>query len=167
REALPAFAEDIFLAWEYLDTAPASSLTKSRIVMEKALLQLYKQEMAREPRKPLLGDILADNQFTKKVDRRLLSRMNSIRDMGNLGPHGETVEPTDAARVLDDLCVVLDWYVQRDRLPSSDSNGGQTPDAPVAGKLPGRRQKRISLNAFVKSMGCSITILFTLMVAVI
>src|SRR5262249_40941097 len=34
-------------------------------------------------------------------------------DLGNLGPHGERVEATDAARVLDDLCEVLEWYLQR------------------------------------------------------
>ena len=57
--------------------------------------------------------MLTDNLFTRRIDRRILSRMNAIRDMGNLGPHGESVEPSDAARVLDDLCEVLDWYLRR------------------------------------------------------
>jgi formylglycine-generating enzyme required for sulfatase activity len=33
--------------------------------------------------------------------------------MGNLGVHGESVLREDAARALDDLCEVLDWYLQR------------------------------------------------------
>ena len=39
--------------------------------------------------------------------------MNAIRDMANLGAHGEFVKPNDAGRVLDDLCEVLDWYTTR------------------------------------------------------
>jgi hypothetical protein len=81
--------------------------------MEKLLLKIYTIEMGQEPRKPLLGEMLADNQFSRKIERRILSRMNAIRDMGNLGPHGEPVEPSDAAKVLDDLCEVMDWYLGR------------------------------------------------------
>jgi hypothetical protein len=39
--------------------------------MEKMLLKIYKTETGKEPKKPLLGDILADNQFTRKIDRRI------------------------------------------------------------------------------------------------
>jgi hypothetical protein len=93
--------------------AAGSSLTKSRVVLERLPVQVYNREMGREPRKPLLAEMLNDNQFTRKVERRILARMNALRDMGNLGPHGEPVEPADAARVLDDLCEVLDWYLRR------------------------------------------------------
>lgn len=111
--ALGAFSEDLQLAYRYIRSDAASSLTKSRLILEKLVVRLYTTEMGREPRKPLLGDMLVDNQFTRKIDRRVLSRMNGVRDMGNLGPHGEAVEPSDAARVLDDLCEVLEWYLQR------------------------------------------------------
>jgi hypothetical protein len=109
EQAFDAFSLEIRLAYRYIHPDAASSLTKSRIVMEKILLNIYRTEMGKEPKKALLGDILADNQFTRKIDRRILSRMNSIRDMANLGPHGEAVQPNDAERVLDDLCTVLDW----------------------------------------------------------
>jgi uncharacterized protein (TIGR03067 family) len=110
---LTDFGAELRLACAYTQVDPASSLTKSRIVMEKLLLDIYGREMGHEPKKPLLGDMLADNQFTRKIERRILSRMNAIRDMGNLGPHGEAVEASDAARVLDDLCTILDWYLER------------------------------------------------------
>jgi hypothetical protein len=83
------------------------------MVMEKVLVRLFTAEMGREPKKPLSADMLADNQFTRKIERRIHSRMNAIRDMGNLGPHGEAVRASDARRVLEDLCEVLDWYRQR------------------------------------------------------
>jgi len=115
ENALEVYSQELVFARHYLQTQPpdaASSLTKSRIVLEKLLIRLYVLEMSKEPRKPLLGDILADNQFTRKIERRILARMHSIRDMGNLGPHGASVEPSDAARVLEDLCEVLEWYLQ-------------------------------------------------------
>jgi hypothetical protein len=107
------FSTGLRFAYQYLETDSASSVTKSRMVMEKLLIAVYSAEMGCAPKKQLLGDMLADNQFTRKIERRILARINSIRDMGNLGPHGEDVRANDAARVLDDLCTVLDWHLQR------------------------------------------------------
>ncbi len=116
-EALSIYSEELGFALRYIQPDASSSLTKSRIVLEKLLLRIYAIEMGQEPRKPLLGDMLLDNQFTRKIERRMLSRMNAIRDMANLGPHGEVVEPNDAARVLDDLCEVMNWYLSRYQAP--------------------------------------------------
>jgi hypothetical protein len=113
EKALSAFSQELRLALRYIQADAGSSLTKSRLVLEKLLIQVYTLEMGQDPRKPLLGDMLVDNQFTRKIERRILSRMNAIRDMGNLGPHGEFVKPNDAARVLEDLCEVLEWYLHR------------------------------------------------------
>ena len=107
------YSEELLLALRYIQPDAASSLTKSRVVLEKLVLGLYTSEMGQEPRKALLGEMLTDNQFTRKIERRIISRMNAIRDMGNLGPHGEPVQPSDAARVLEDLCEVLDWHSRR------------------------------------------------------
>jgi hypothetical protein len=113
ERALAAFAEELRFAYRYICPDAASSLTKSRLILEKLVVQVYTAEMGRDPKKPLLGEMLADNQFTRRIARRILSRMNAIRDMGNLGPHGESVETSDAVRVLDDLCEVLDWYLHK------------------------------------------------------
>ncbi len=130
ERAVAAFAEELRLAFRYIRSDAASSLTKSRLVMEKLLLKIFTLEMGHDPRKPLLGEMLADNQFTRKIERRIVSRMNAIRDMGNLGPHGEPVEPSDAAKVLDDLCEVLDWYLRRYNSGDPTSpGGGATPSA--------------------------------------
>ncbi|HLW65849.1 MAG TPA: DUF4145 domain-containing protein [Gemmataceae bacterium] len=159
-QALPAYSEDIQLACEYVEPDAASSLTKSRIVMEKLLIEVFKREMGTEPRKPLLGEILNDNQFTRKLDRRILSRMNAIRDMGNLGPHGERVEASDAARVLDDLCVILDWYLQ---CYGERPYGATTSSAEA--RVPKRKPKKFSADVFVKSAGCSVAVAFSLLIA--
>jgi hypothetical protein len=143
EQAIAAYSEELRLAFRYVHSDAGSSLTKSRLVMEKVLLRIFTLEMGHEPRKPLLGEMLADNQFTRKIERRIVSRMNAIRDMGNLGPHGEPVEPSDATKVLDDLCDVLDWYLRRYNSgePASPGDGAQgagpaTPSAPRP-SLPG------------------------------
>lgn len=109
---LAHFGDELKLALHYVRNDAGSSLTKSRLVLEQLLIRIYVIEMDHEPRKPMLGDMLNDNQFTRKIERRIVSRMNSIRDLGNLGPHGERVEASDAARVLEDLCDVIDWYLR-------------------------------------------------------
>ncbi|HXH24684.1 MAG TPA: DUF4145 domain-containing protein [Vicinamibacterales bacterium] len=95
----------------YLSSDPASSLTKSRIILEKVLLALYRGMMKKEPARPMIGDMLADKAFMANIPRRIAARMNAIRDMSNLGPHGEQVDATDAIRVMRDLIDVLEWYV--------------------------------------------------------
>jgi hypothetical protein len=143
RTAFPVHAEALQLALGYLQADPASSLTKSRIVLEKLLVDLYTAEQGREPRKPLIGEILSDNQFTRKIDRRIVARMNAIRDLTNLGPHGEPVEPSDAVKALDDLCEVLEWYRRRGISTSADARYeyllpvfvGHAPNAGEAGVL--------------------------------
>ena len=113
EKELVSFSEELRRALDYMHDDAASSLTKSRMILEKLVLKIYLAEMGKEPRKPLLGEMLAENQFTRTIERRILSRMNAIRDLGNLGPHGEHVDARDATHVLDNLCEVLEWYLAR------------------------------------------------------
>jgi hypothetical protein len=113
----PEFAEPLRHAYQYIRPDPSSSLTKSRMILETILVRVFESEMGRPPRKPLLGEILNDNQFTRKLDRRVVELMNAIRAVGNLGPHGTAGTPADAAAVLDKLCDVIEWEVGR--CPSS------------------------------------------------
>lgn len=113
EQAAVRFATELRLALRYVESDAGSSLTKSRIVLERVVIDVYVAEMGREPRKPMLAEMLLDNQFTRKLERRIVARMNAIRDLANLGPHGEAVESSDAAKVLDDLCEVLEWYLRR------------------------------------------------------
>jgi len=60
----------------------------------------------------MIGDMLADKAFVGTIPRRITIRMNATRDVSNLGPHGEEVDPSDAKRVMADLMDVLEWYVE-------------------------------------------------------
>jgi hypothetical protein len=135
---LADFSDELRFALRYISSDAASSLTKSRVVLEKLLIQLFNAEMRCEPRKPLLAEMLSDNQFTRRIERRVLSRMHAIRDMANLGAHGATVQPSDASRVLDDLCEILDWYLARYGPTSSSTT-------PVSPPKSLRRSRRPSL----------------------
>ncbi len=144
EKALSRFASDLRLALQYVRSDAASSVTKSRLIMEKLLERIYVTEMGREPRKPLLGEMLADNQFTRKIERRILARMNAIRDMGNLGPHGEEVRPGDAVRVLEDLCEVIEWYAGR--------YAGGSPQHTVPPTPSGGAEKKLREEATVREL---------------
>ena len=108
---VPEFAAEMEFAVNYLASDPPSSLTKSRIILEKMLIMLYRGSMNKDPKRPMIVDMLADKAFTATIPRRFLARMTAVRDMSNLGPHGKPVEVTDALRVLSDLLELLDWYV--------------------------------------------------------
>jgi uncharacterized protein (TIGR02145 family) len=105
----------------YIEDDPPSSLTKSRTILEQILLNIYKLEMNMEPKRIELGAILTDNQFTRKIDKRIVSRMNAIRDLCNLGVHGEEVNSKDAKIVLDNLCEVLEWYFENYRVIKTEN----------------------------------------------
>jgi tetratricopeptide (TPR) repeat protein len=112
EQKLDILSDQLNKALVYIEDDPHSSLTKSRTILEQILLNIYKLEMDQEPKRIELGAILTDNQFTRKIDKRIVSRMNAIRDMCNLGVHGEKVVSKDAKIVLDNLCEVLEWYFE-------------------------------------------------------
>lgn len=111
EQKVPDLATYLHSALDYISADPQSSLTKSRVTLEKLLLKLYRHAMNCDPRRPMIGDMLADKTFVAQIPKRILARMNAVRDMSNLGPHGEDVDMTDATRVMHDLIDVLEWYV--------------------------------------------------------
>lgn len=98
-------SHQLSLVLKYIKSDPNSSLNKCRTILEKLLLQVYRCEMGTDPKKYEIGTMLKNNQFTGKLERRIVSRMDSIRDMGNLGTHGEYVEFIDAKRAFEDLLI--------------------------------------------------------------
>jgi hypothetical protein len=129
-------------AIQYLSSDPASSLTKSRLVLEKVLIALYRWEMDKLPARPMIRDFLADKAFIATIPRRIAARMTAIRDLSNLGPHGEEVNATDAKRVMVDLIEVLEWYV--------DQHGGTyVPSNPLVQEVAG--SCKIELSGFLSN----------------
>jgi uncharacterized protein (TIGR02145 family) len=127
EQRLDFLSDQLNKAFIYIKDDPHSSLTKSRTILERILLNIYKLEMDQEPKRIELGAILTDNQFTRKIDKRIVSRMNAIRDMSNLGVHGEKVVSKDARIVLDNLCEVLEWYYENYKTIIADNKQIDSP----------------------------------------
>lgn len=95
----------------YSPADPASALTKSRIVLEKLLLDLYVLT-GHQAFKVRINDILCDKSFTvPHVPPRILARMRFVQDLGNLGPHPSNVNSADSALLLEVLVDIVEWYV--------------------------------------------------------
>jgi hypothetical protein len=131
--AYPEHQEELRLAHADMRRDPRNSLTKCRMVLEALLVGMYRAEIGQEPRKPLLGELLKDNQFTGRFERRIVERMKSVHGLSNLGPHARPevgpVEPADAETALDGLCVVLLWH--RDRCHGPGAEPGANGDGEV------------------------------------
>src|SRR5207247_2382183 len=113
EEAFTAFADELHSAVDHLHTEAEVSVVKARTVLEGLLVELFVREMGKEPRKCEIGDMLADNQFTRKLDSVVLNKMTNVKNYGNIAIHVKFanavqppphVHPKDAAKVLDDLC---------------------------------------------------------------
>ena len=108
-------------ALTYLYSDPQSSLTKCRIVLEKMLNSVYFREMAKEPHKGMIGNILFDKEFSDKIPSRIRARMNFVREITNIGTHGGEITGEDASRVLQDIVLITEWYVANYNLYSKSN----------------------------------------------
>lgn len=109
--AYPAAGENLRKALGYVQADPSAALGRIRIALEALLVERFAAAMGAPPKKPLIGDMLANPQFAATFERRVLSRMHAIRDLANIGVHGDRVTPADARRALNDLCeVITDLY---------------------------------------------------------
>lgn len=97
-------------AVNYLSSDPHSSLMKCRIVLEKMLTYIFVCEMGKEPTKGMIGNLLSDKEFATRIPARIRARMNFIREIANLGPHGGDVGIEDANHVLHDIIYLAEWY---------------------------------------------------------
>ncbi len=121
EKQIDTYADYLKAAFRYLNSDPQSSLTKCRIVLEKTLTSVYIKEIRKEPRKGMIGNILSDKEFTTKIPQSTRAKMNFIREIANLGPHGGEVEVEDAILVLRVTISVVQWYVSHCAL--SDTSG--------------------------------------------
>ena len=99
-------------ALEYQETDFHSCLTKCRIVLEKILFQIYTEEMGQKPSKGMIGQILSDKNFTAKIPQSIRARINMVKDIANLGPHGsDEITANDTLLVLQEIIYTTEWYL--------------------------------------------------------
>lgn len=95
---------------------PAQALGCCREALEQVLAAVYRRELHRDL--PSGHDPLEDPSFTRRLERRIVLRMWSARAFVGLAPGAEPgprehIESADAARALQDLCELLEWYLSR------------------------------------------------------
>jgi hypothetical protein len=93
---------------------PESTIVKSRVILEKVTKDLYTKVGVEIPKKATeLGGMINNNQFTNKLPSRIVLRMNSVREFGNLGAHDKgPVSESDAIDCIKCLIEVLEWYCE-------------------------------------------------------
>lgn len=95
---------------------PVQALGCCREALEQVLAAVYRRELHRDL--PSGHDPLEDPSFTRRLERRIVLRMWSARAFVGLAPGAEPgprehIESADAARALQDLCELLEWYLTR------------------------------------------------------
>jgi hypothetical protein len=113
RLQIGILSESLLSALAYIDTDSHSSLTKCRTVTEKMLRKVYRIEMEKEPRQGMIGYILSDKEFISKIPKRIVARINFIRDLSNIGPHGGEANIDDARLVLEETIHLMDWFISK------------------------------------------------------
>jgi len=104
-------------ALHYIYDDPKTTLTKCRVVTEALVLSLYLHKMNNKPpKKNELGYMLSHTEFKKQIPRRILTRLHSIRDMGNLGPHPGQVNADDARKIFSELCEFIEWWIAQNKV---------------------------------------------------
>ena len=58
----------------------------------------------------MAGRLLANKDIRARLPRRMLAKMNMIRELANLGAHGDDISSDDAEMTLLNIVEVLDWY---------------------------------------------------------
>jgi hypothetical protein len=120
EQALRELGNQLTIAVKYIGSDPHSSLTKSRTVLERLLQRLYARIMGHPPAKQMVGNILADKDFSSRLPSRIRARMNFIRELANAGVHGGDITLEDAVRAICELVSVIEWYM--DKFPIEEMN---------------------------------------------
>lgn len=108
--SLPNHASELTQSKEYLHTDPGSAIIKMRLVLESIMQELWSNEFPHLP-SPTLADIMNHDQIKGQLDRRIHSRMNSMRITANLAAHPNKLKTSDALISVDHLFEILDWYL--------------------------------------------------------
>jgi len=118
EKSFDQLSDQFQVAFKYSSTDPQASLNKVRIILEKIIRRVYKNEVGEPPEELMIGAALRDPQLRSAIDRRILSKMNAIRSMSNLAVHGEYVTTKDAMHSIDNLCDIMDWYMNKYEIAS-------------------------------------------------
>lgn len=111
------------IALDLIKIEPASSLSKSRSILEILISDIYIIELNQSPDNKTLNDKIQDLSLSKKIKKNILARINYIRSQCNNAVHNEEVTKNDAIDVLENLCDVFEWYLKKYKSISTGRTG--------------------------------------------
>lgn len=109
--------EGVHKAIQVADVDPEMALTRTRKVLEYVVRDVYERHVnepaGTRPLENLLQRIVKDGYFPDRLD----AYANTVRKLGNVGTHsfGERVTTTDVHHSLNQLRLILDWYIEVER----------------------------------------------------
>jgi hypothetical protein len=86
-------ASQLRIALSYRQSDPQSAVTKCRILLEKLLRDIYVREVGSPPEATMVGQLLALKEIRTTLPRRIHAKMTMVKEMANLGAHGDEVLP--------------------------------------------------------------------------
>lgn len=115
----PEFSEELNRARNYMRSDTRSSIVHMRLTLEKVMLEVWKSKFPNGGQtEPSLFEIINDPKIKETVERRIYSRLNSLRITGNLAAHPNSLNKSDGLICADHLFEVLNWYqITQRKLP--------------------------------------------------
>jgi hypothetical protein len=116
---------------------PEMSLTRTRKVLEFVVRDTFERRLGQpagtRPLENLLQQLVKEGHLPRKV----AAYANAVRELGNVGTHafGEPVPvtPADVTRSLQQLLVVLEWYIDHERAAAQRRESAPTEGPGTAG----------------------------------
>jgi hypothetical protein len=118
------FKNNLKLAYDLMEKDPPLALAKIRMTLETVISKIYQQEKEHTPKTINLRSLLKTDFIHRVVDKRIITRMHTIRSIGNIGIHDGAVNAEDAKMGLENLCDVMDWYFEKYETESSNERKG-------------------------------------------
>ena len=111
--SMEGLGHQLGLALKYRDSDPHGALGKCRGVLESLLIDIHRREAGEPPERAGLLDLIRSRAIHKTVPRRVMTRMQTVRDLGNVGSHLGEVNDADATLALGCMSEVIGWYLKR------------------------------------------------------
>lgn len=116
--SLEGLGQQLQLALEYRSRDPHGALNKCRAVLESVLRDVHRRELGEPAVRAGLLDLLRTDVIHRTIPRRVVARMHSVRDLGNVGSHLGEVNDADATMALDCINEIIGWYLERYGFPA-------------------------------------------------
>lgn len=108
------FDKILHLSLFYLESDPESSLSKTRTVLEKILIDCFIKEMGIPPKKKTIELIIGNTQFQRSIPKDILVAIRTVQGYGNIGVHHSTIVNSKTAyKAIFELIDVMEWYIEK------------------------------------------------------